>query len=91
MRHNAMRKKVEEGKIVSVNGTRSEISTQKWEKRGHKLSNWFLKGEVGSVITCQPKPGSSIKKLKINLINDSLKKDFDNKMNFPFGNHLKIW
>ena len=57
MRLEEMRKKVNNGEIVSINRTKSEIQRNRIQKGGFTSSSWYLKGKTYQVISCQPSPG----------------------------------
>ena len=46
MRLEEMRKKVNNGEIVSINRTKSEIQRNKIQKGGFTSSSWYLKGKT---------------------------------------------
>ena len=52
MRLEEMRKKVNNGEIVSINRTKSEIQRNKIQKGGFTSSSWYLKGKTYQVISC---------------------------------------
>ena len=68
-RHREMLRQVEEGKIVSINRSKVEISERKLEKGGITAGSWFLKGETKRVITCQPTPGGKLARTLTKVLN----------------------